>query len=364
MQGRPRSERPERRGPFEQRHACAGADDGGRGAAAAPEVPLTEITAPLTPAPTQPGDVDASHDPGFLKRFQGSKIIYYEALPFEALSVGAPDPKAPNSLVFGPSEGEITRIMYQIPKGHSVLEVVRNYEQALKSVGFNLTGELGPTSDYPELPQKVFYQSWETHHDDLWTWGKGHIQQVAYMTAKAVGGGKPVTVAVLVSNYNQAENISYASKPTPFDVGQPYVLVDVLTAKPVANQMVTVKAADMADALANKGFVDLYGIYFDTDQSAIKPESAATLSEVASLLKIDRSLKLEVSGHTDSSGNADHNLKLSGSRAEAVVAALVTTYGIDRGRLIAKGYGSTRPVAPNSDAAGMAKNRRVELRKM
>jgi outer membrane protein OmpA-like peptidoglycan-associated protein len=128
--------------------------------------------------------------------------------------------------------------------------------------------------------------------------------------------------------------------------------------------MVTVKAADMADALATKGFIDLYGVYFDTDKTTLKPESDATLSEVASLLKIDRSLKLEVSGHTDNSGSSAHNMTLSQGRADAVVGALVGKYGIDKTRLVAKGYGDSKPVAPNTDDVGKAKNRRVELRKI
>jgi len=151
---------------------------------------------------------------------------------------------------------------------------------------------------------------------------------------------------------------------THFEEDQPFVIVDIAVAKPVADQMVTVKAADMVDALATKGVVDLYGIYFDTDKTEIRPESTATLGEVATLLKVDRSLRLEVSGHTDNTGAHDHNMALSLGRAQAVVQALVTQYGIDPARLTAKGYGDTRPVAPNSNAANMAKNRRVELRKL
>jgi outer membrane protein OmpA-like peptidoglycan-associated protein len=85
---------------------------------------------------------------------------------------------------------------------------------------------------------------------------------------------------------------------------------------------------------------------------------------VASLLKIDRSLRLEVSGHTDNTGSDAHNLQLSQGRAQAVVNALVKTYGIDATRLVAKGYGDTKPVAPNDNDADKAKNRRVELRKI
>ncbi|MDG2005612.1 MAG: OmpA family protein [Novosphingobium sp.] len=122
-----------------------------------------------------------------------------------------------------------------------------------------------------------------------------------------------------------------------------------------------VLANDMATALEAKGKIDLYGIYFDTDQTFIKPESANTLGEVANLLKADPSLSLEISGHTDNSGGKDHNMTLSQGRADAVVAALVGQHGIDPGRLEAKGLGDSKPVAANDNASNMAKNRRVEL---
>jgi outer membrane protein OmpA-like peptidoglycan-associated protein len=125
-----------------------------------------------------------------------------------------------------------------------------------------------------------------------------------------------------------------------------------------------VQAADMANALKAKGLVDLYGIYFDTDQTFVKPESATTLTEVSNLMKADKALKIEVSGHTDNAGSKAHNMTLSQGRAEAVVAALVGQYQIEASRLIAKGYGDSRPVAANDSPANMAKNRRVELRKV
>ena len=92
--------------------------------------------------------------------------------------------------------------------------------------------------------------------------------------------------------------------------------------------------------------------------------SATTLTEVSNLLKADPSLKLQVSGHTDNSGTKDHNITLSKGRAEAVVAALVGQYQVAANRLVAEGFGDSKPVAPNDSAANMAKNRRVELRKI
>jgi outer membrane protein OmpA-like peptidoglycan-associated protein len=125
-----------------------------------------------------------------------------------------------------------------------------------------------------------------------------------------------------------------------------------------------VMASDMASALKTAAHIDLYGVYFDTDQSFVKPESANTLTEVANLLKADPTLRLEIAGHTDNAGSKEHNAQLSQGRADAVVAALVGQYGIDPGRLVAKGYGDSKPVAPNDNPAGMAKNRRVELRRL
>ncbi len=120
----------------------------------------------------------------------------------------------------------------------------------------------------------------------------------------------------------------------------------------------------LAQILATTGKVDIYGILFDTDKTDIKPASKPTLDQVAKLLKDDPTLKLEVSGHTDSTGGAAHNMVLSQDRAKAVVDALVKQYGIDPTRLQSKGYGDTKPVAPNDTDANKAKNRRVELRKL
>jgi len=123
-------------------------------------------------------------------------------------------------------------------------------------------------------------------------------------------------------------------------------------------------AADMARAIGNGGSVEIYNILFDTDQAVVKPESKPTLDEIAKLLRNNSSLKLEVAGHTDNTGTAQHNLLLSQERAQAVVQALVKNYAITAARLQAKGYGDTKPLAPNDTERNRANNRRVELRKI
>jgi outer membrane protein OmpA-like peptidoglycan-associated protein len=95
-------------------------------------------------------------------------------------------------------------------------------------------------------------------------------------------------------------------------------------------------------------------------KDVLRPESDATLDVVAGLLRQDPALRLLVEGHTDATNTDAYNLDLSERRARAVVAALVKR-GADGGRLQAKGFGKSRPVADNATAQGRALNRRVEV---
>ena len=106
----------------------------------------------------------------------------------------------------------------------------------------------------------------------------------------------------------------------------------------------------------------LEGVNFDTDKADITPQSGAVLDKVAESLKAWPEVKVEVGGHTDSSGSAAHNLELSNRRAESVKTYLVRK-GVDPSRLTAKGHGQTQPVDENKTEEGKAKNRRVELTK-
>jgi OOP family OmpA-OmpF porin len=126
-------------------------------------------------------------------------------------------------------------------------------------------------------------------------------------------------------------------------------------------QDVVANAEAFSGDIRTTGHAAVYGIYFDTGKSAIKPESAQAIGEIAKLLKGDAGLKVFVVGHTDSVGGVDSNLKLSQSRADAVVQALAREHGIAASRLRAFGVGPFAPVASNDSDEGRGKNRRVEL---
>lgn len=131
--------------------------------------------------------------------------------------------------------------------------------------------------------------------------------------------------------------------------------------KGAMKQDVVADAAAMGNDINATGHVSVYGIYFDTGMSEVKPESAVAISEIARLLKDDGALKLYVVGHTDNAGTLESNTKLSKERADAVVRDLSGKYAIAATRLQAQGVASLAPVSTNDTEEGKAKNRRVEL---
>jgi outer membrane protein OmpA-like peptidoglycan-associated protein len=121
------------------------------------------------------------------------------------------------------------------------------------------------------------------------------------------------------------------------------------------------KADEISGDIAKEGRAVFYGIQFDFDKADLKPESEPQLEEMAKALKADTKLKVLVVGHTDNQGKLDYNTGLSQRRAEAVVKALASKYGIDAKRMTARGLASLAPVATNRTDEGRAKNRRVEM---
>ena len=105
----------------------------------------------------------------------------------------------------------------------------------------------------------------------------------------------------------------------------------------------------------------LNNIFFDFDKATLRPESTNELQRLVKLMKDNSSLKIEISGHTDSKGPKDYNLGLSENRAKAVVDYLVKE-GIKVSRLSFKGYGETQPVATNDTEEGRQLNRRTEIK--
>ncbi len=212
-------------------------------------------------------------------------------------------------------EGDATIIRYHYKSADrqpSPLQLIRNYQNAIKSIGGRVV--------YERLPSGT--DSGET-------------------TLKAVVDGKEVWVRVAPQIF---------AAPT-----QAYILTIVESAR--MEQAVTANA--LLDELNKKGFVTLY-INFDTGRHELKPEGQAVVREIVAALNAEPTLKLAIEGHTDNVGSAASNKALSERRANSVREAIVQA-GIDAARVTAAGFGQERPIADNRTEEGRAKNRRVEL---
>ncbi len=301
---------------------------------------LLGLAAPF--AAGQDQDVEGSKDHPLISRYPGSYITNYFTKEFDAftlpLSKNSDQGFAKNQHL----EGKITRIVYVAPLGRTVLEVFRNYQGALKKAGFETLFTCGP-QDCAGSGRSTARVYGNGDYDDYW----GPDHGIRYLSAKLARPEGDAYVSLLVDDQGGDS--------------RPNVELYVVEVKPMESGLITVNAASLANDINRTGHASVYGIYFDTGKADIKPESDATLKEIAKLLQGDPRLKLYVVGHTDNQGALDLNMDLSRRRAEAVLAALTTKYAVPAVRLRAYGCGPYAPVASNDSENGRAKNRRVEL---
>jgi OOP family OmpA-OmpF porin len=248
-------------------------------------------------------DVQGGKDYPLFSRWPGYYIYVYQHKTFEAYAFQLKDS---NETV----EGEWFYLRYWAKTGvqpPSNLEVVRNYENAIRKAGGTV----------------------------LYTEG-------TYRTiGKIVKEGKEIWVEA--GNGGSGE-------------------IDLrIVERQAMEQTIQANAASWFSDITSTGHAAVYGIYFDTDKADIKPESETALAEMAKLLKNNTALNVFIVGHTDNTGTLEHNMKVSMDRASSVVSALVAKHGIAAARLKPYGVASLAPVASNKTEDGKAKNRRVEL---
>jgi flagellar motor protein MotB len=284
-------------------------------AATLPCFALTMLLAAV-PAAAQIQDVAGSRDPAGIKRYEGSTVIGYSFSKFDEFTFML-GPVKRSTVATGPRlipskservEGQRTRLVYVAPEGRSPLEVLRNYEQELAKAGFKTAYQCARVECGGEdgaLAEDHLY-TMETRLKNTPPAGSGRppgqISEYAFGNAKdqrflaaqrtGAAGDAWISVYVATSGFQ-------LNKET---FGHAIVLVDLVERAPMETRMVAVDASAMAKDIAATGHVALYGVLFDTDKTEIKPESAATIGEIAKFLQQDPTVKLSVVGHTDNVG--------------------------------------------------------------
>ena len=135
--------------------------------------------------------------------------------------------------------------------------------------------------------------------------------------------------------------------------------VSVIKEEPILP--VPVKADDLSRVKIEEGkIIQLKNIFFETDMDELLPRSYTELKKLLALLQEYPNMAIEIRGHTDIRGDHDYNIDLSDRRAKAVVDYLLKN-GIASQRAAFKGFGSTMPIADNTNSVGRQQNRRVEF---
>ena len=158
------------------------------------------------------------------------------------------------------------------------------------------------------------------------------------------------------------DSMTIAKVVNPNSLKYAYYYIDDVKVKKIEPIIaVPVEEDDLSRIEIKKGnVVHLKNIFFDTDKAELLPRSFVELKKLLKLMKGNPTMKIEISGHTDSTGDFDYNFSLSHKRAKAVVDYL-NDQGIQYSRTIAKGFGSSRPIATNESDEGRQLNRRVEM---
>lgn len=326
-------------------------------------------------------DIAGARDSTLVGRFAGSFIVSYDSKEFDEvrLPLGPLKPVADksrrdahNNVVFEPVqskalEGRRTRLVYLLPENIAPVQAVRNYQNEISAKGGKTLfeckneecgGDPGRASEGGGGDQSLAMYLWPESNIKDKPFSNGHCAQTSRISEQRYAALELPKNNVFVSV------LAYAGRDSTYCrafTNRTVVVVDILESKAMEHKMVTVKAEEMAQSIQVNGRVALYGLHFDTAKADVKPDSKDTLEQIAKLLSASQTLKLLVVGHTDNVGEFGANLELSRRRADAVVAALVGQYKVDRKRLTPVGVSFASPVAPNAAEEGRAKNRRVEL---
>ncbi|MCR4266554.1 OmpA family protein [Nitratireductor sp. ZSWI3] len=293
-------------------------------------------------------DVEGSSDHPLLSRFPTATIRAYQVRNFdEALlpSGRIDDAEATENLL--KLEGRVTRIGYRILADHSVLEVMRNYENALSQAGFETLFACDSHEECGVDMMALISNSGRVRPQGFGDAFFGETAERALLARRSGPDGEMHVFLHMVEDTSNKRTVLYQ---------------EIVEAAALSTDQVKVLQADeLKQSLDRLGHVAVSGVYFDTGKAEIKPESDAALGEMAALLEADAALKVYVVGHTDNVGGLAANMALSEARAAAVVERLAAAHGIDEARLSPHGVASLAPVASNAEEAGRARNRRVEL---
>ncbi|MFK7785238.1 MAG: OmpA family protein [Crocinitomicaceae bacterium] len=315
-------------------------------------------------------DVEGAVNHPILEKYKNSCIIAYDESKFNSVTfpiskISSYKEGAPKEIT---EEGKVTNIIFGIENNDraTVLEVQRNYEQALKKGGFEIVysafgkkaigGNYKLQSAYPTFGEAdVLSQYQYTKAKSYFRFSmSGHNTNIdkdeAYFVAQGKRDGKSYTLALYIRhNRTSWEGLS----------NNLFVLAQIVEKEEMETGQVS--AASIDEKIKNEGKEVFHNILFEFGSDKLTEESYVVIETLAEYLKANNEQSYYVVGHTDNIGSLSANQTLSEKRALAVVKVLVEKYGVPASQLSAHGIGPLSPLAINTSEEGRALNRRVEL---
>lgn len=314
-------------------------------------------------------DVEGAINHPLLEKYKNSCIVAYSESKFNAvtfpISKITSTEGAPEEIT---EEGKVINLLYGIENTEraTVLEVQRNYEQALKNANFEILhsafgrkniagyyklqnvyetfGEVDIVSAYQYLKPKSYFRfSMSSQHKNV-------DSDDAYFVAKGKRDGTIYTIALFI-HYNRTSWEGLTDNI--------FVLAQIVEQEDMETGQVS--AASINEKIKNEGKEVFHNILFDFGSDQLTTDSYGIIETLSGYLKANPEQRYYIVGHTDNVGSLPANQTLSEKRAKAVLTALTTKYGVPLTQLTAHGVGQLSPLAINTTEEGRALNRRVEV---
>ncbi len=317
-------------------------------------------------------DVAGAVDHPLISKYKNSCIVAYDESKFNHVIFPASKIeykkgswKADKEIT---EEGKVTSIIYGIENTEraTVLEVQRNYEQALKNGGFEIVYSAFGKKDIAGNSKigrtyKIFANQ-EVLDNYQYTKTKSYFRFAFSSTAKNINAddaffvarrkrdGRTYTFALLIhKNASSWEGLT------------DNIFIQAIIVEREDMETDQVSAASIDEKIKNEGKEVFHNILFDFGSDTLTQESYAIIETLSDYLKANPSQDYYIVGHTDNVGSLPTNQTLSEKRAKAVLNALTSKYNVPISQISAHGVGQLSPLSINTTEEGRALNRRVEI---
>jgi len=312
-------------------------------------------------------NVSGANEHPLLSNYMNSCIVGYNEIKFDAITFPAGKITIKGTEKTLTAEGKVIDIIYAIDnaKNATVLEVQRNYEQALKSGGFdivfsafgrkNITARRSIRDTYPSFGEVDFMENMQRLKQPnlrfaFSSHNSSQNNDYAYFLATGKKGNTKYTMALHIM-YNRTSQKDLNG----------HIFVQAKIVEVEAMDTNQVSASSIEEKIENEGKEVFHNILFDFGSDRLKEDSYAVIEVLSQYLKSNTDKSYYIVGHTDNVGSLGANQLLSEKRAKAVLTALISKNGVTPIQVSAHGVGQLSPLAINTTDAGRALNRRVEI---